>query len=473
MNRSLVFPFLRGVVLLGGWWAATTGVVRAETLTLADCLRETAAHNPDIIAQQYAVQQAAGTRLTLRARALPTIFVSGILGYEGERSAETFAHNLSIQRDSTELIIGTGEIDQSIFDAAIPASWRRGNLTVTVAQENLYTVAVARLNLTQTLFYTALFQQETGAVLHQLDDVLASGIKTLGQLATAGLAGRQGLLAAQVQRTNFATSVIATNGSFQTGLTTLLLNMGRDLGPAGAPGSSRTAGVRLGGLLEERAISFNASDAAREALAYRPDIHLLRDTVRALTEDANITRGGYYPLVRVYVAGELIPQNFVQTANNSVRQSDETQTSEVRPGVREDWTVIDTGAIRGTVRAQEAQRDAVTIALQQAERNVPSDLVRVRAQMTDAANKITALRNNVGTAENTLNLIQTNLAQGIASQFEALDAENGVLGARAGLLAAELEMSLAHADFDRITGRYLRFIPQGSATASHHDPARK
>ena len=228
------------------------GTARAETLTLADCLRETAAHNPEIIAEQYAVQQAAGTRLTLRARALPSLTIGGILGYLGERNAETIPGKNGQpatvnSRNSTALIIGEFQLNQSIFDAAIPASWRRGTLEVAAAQQNFYAVATTQLNQTRILFYLTLFQQENGAVLRQLDDSLAGEVKGFDQLVTAGLTGRQQLLALQVVRTNFGTALLANVGSLQNSLTSLLQSMGRELGPAGKPGSSSTANVHLAG----------------------------------------------------------------------------------------------------------------------------------------------------------------------------------------------------------------------------------
>lgn len=472
--------------VLACWLMPNPGALRAETLTLAQCLRETAEHNPQIIEQQYALQQATATRLTFRARALPTLAVGGILGYLGERNAETLrvpqrdpvtgkttTTLVTSARSGTELVIGTGELTQSIFDAAIPASWRRGDLGITAAQENLWTVTSEQLNETRVLFYQALFQQENGEIVRRIDELVGGEIKTLDQLVTAGLAGRQALLASQVQRTNFGTVIISNTGSLQVFLTSLLQNMGRELGPVGVPGSSSTAHVRLAGLLEDRSLSFDAAAAAKEALAHRPDLRNLRDTVRLLNEDANITRAGYYPLVRVYVAGELVPNSFVQrNQTNAVRASDETQTSEIRPGVRANWTIIDTGQVRGTVRALQAQRDEISIALQQAERDLPGNLALVRARMRGAADRIATLRGNVDTAENTLNMIQGGLAQGLNSQLEFLDAQNGVVGSRAGLLVAELEMSLAHAEFDRLTGRYLKFTPEEPAV-THPAPLRK
>ena len=456
------------------------GVARAETLTLADCLRETAAHNPEIITQQYVIQQAAGTRLTLRARALPSLTIGGILGYLGERNAETIPGKngqpgFVTTRDGTELVIGQLQLNQSIFDAAIPASWRRGNLGIIAAEQNFYAVASAQINLTRILFYQTLFQQENGAVLRQLDDSLADEVKSFDQLVTAGLTGRQQLLALQVIRTNFGTALLANVGSLQNSLTVLLQSMGRELGPAGKPGSASTANVRLAGTLETRALEFDPAATAREALANRPDLLYLRAMVRASNEDANIARAGYYPLVRVYLAGELVPQSFLQRTDTttSTRASDQDQTTEIRPGVLGNWTIIDTGAVRGMVRGAEASRDEIGIGLHQIERDLPSNLAQIRARMQGAAARIHALESNVGTAENTLGMIQNGVNQGLNSEIEVADAQNGVIISRSGLLTAELEMSQAYAEFDRLTGRYVRLIPEGSTHDTHPIPARK
>ncbi len=467
------------------WLALAAALVpgspaRAETLTLADCLRETAAHNPEIIAEQYAVQQAAGTRLVLRARALPSLGIGGILGYLGERNAETIpgkngqAPTVN-SRDSTALIIGEFQLNQSIFDAAIPASWRRGNLEVSAAQQNFYAVASTQLNQTRILFYQTLFQQENGAVLRQLDASLVSELKGFDQLATAGLTGRQQLLALQVVRTNFGTALLANVGGLQNVQTSLLQSMGREQGPAGKPGSGTTASIHLAGTLEDHALDFDPAAVARETLAHRPDLLSLRAMVRSANEDANIARAGYYPLVRVYLAGELVPQSFLQRTDTttSTRTSDQDQTTEIRPGVQGNWTIIDTGAVRGAVRGAEAGRDELGISLRQAERDLPSNLAQVRARMRGAEGRIHALASNVGTAENTLNLIQNGVTQGLNSEIEVVDAQNGVIGSRSGLLTAELEMSLAHAEFDRLTGRYVRLIPQSTTRYTTPIPARK
>ena len=131
--------------------------------------------------------------------------------------------------------------------------------------------------------------------------------------------------------------------------------------------------------------------------------------------------------------------------------------------------------MRGDVRAREALRDLFAINLARLERNVPADLSVVRARLVDAASTSAALRGSVDTAQNTLNIINAGVTQGINSQLEFLDAQGGLYGLRNSLLAADLEMSLAHAEFDRITGNYLQFVDEtpSTATDNHSRTAKK
>lgn len=200
-----------------------------ETLTLEDCLRETAANSPAIIAARLDVQRATGTRLVLRARALPTLGIAGTVGYQGAQDSQvlradrgTGAGTSTTVRKAQFILLGTENLEQPIFDAAIPASWRRGDVGVLAAQQNYYTAAVAELYQTRSLFYQVLRQQERGALLRQADDVLAANVRTVEGLVSAGLRARPDLLSAQVRRANFAPSIPDAAGSYRSDLALLL-----------------------------------------------------------------------------------------------------------------------------------------------------------------------------------------------------------------------------------------------------------
>ena len=473
-RKSLTRAAAFVVAALAPWPAA-----RAETLTLEDCLRETAAHNPTLLSQQYEVERATGTRLTLRARALPTLTIGGTLGYQSAETTEqqrntTRLSNGLLQttitttpRAAQEIVLGTGSLTESIFDASIPASWRRGNVGILAARQSYYTVAVAELHQARSQFILALYEQKRGELLRELDEILATDIRSVQGLVTAGLKGRQDLLTAQVTRANFNPTLIEAGGTYRTELALLLQTMGRQTG-TGRGGEDPLTHITLRGSLDESTIVFDAEAVGREALAHRPDVLSLREQIRASKEDANITRGAYYPRVQLYVAGELLPDSFVRSSRpNAIRSTDQVQTTEIRPGVREDWTIIDTGTVRGEARRLDAVAAELAVGLQKLERNIPGELAGVRATVNGSAAVLRALRGNVATARNTLNIINAGVAQGTNSQLEFLDAQNGFISTRLGLLDAAFALTQARAEFDRITGRYLRFVTDDAPAAPY------
>ena len=465
-----------------------TGPAHAETLTLAECLRETAEHNPQIILQRDAISAATAERLTLRARALPALTIGGIAGELQEETS--VGERISFRDPNTGktttvvtptvienklIVLGTETLYQSLFDATIPAAFRRGTAQVLAAQENLYAVAVAQLHAARVTFLQALFQQKSGAILHDIDTVLAGNIQSQNQLASAGLVGRAALLSAQVQRANFNPAILSTSGTYRSSLARLLQLMGRE---PSVHGRDALTDITLAGTLGETLPAFDPAEATRHALERRPDVRVLRAVIRTSQEDVNIAKGGYYPLIRLYLNGEAVPQSNVRNDTpNAVRSTDQVSVTEIRPGVSGSWNIIDTGTVRGAVRGQEANRDLVSISLARLERDIPAELANVRARLTDAASTSAALQGSVGTAQNTLNIIQSGVAQGINSQLEFLDAQSSVLSIRNSLLAADLERSLAHAEFDRIAGNYLQFVtadaPAASRRANDPQPAKK
>jgi outer membrane protein TolC len=468
----------RRIGLLAAMCALAGAAARAETLTVDDCLRAVAENNPLIAGQRLEIESAAGRKLAIRSRALPVLGIGAAIGEQGRQNTQVLsipavrsggqvvqpAFTVRAPRPSLFFAIGTETLSQPIFDAAIPASWRRGSLEAAGAKANFAVVASSQLHDARTLFYRALYFREYGKALDELAGNLNGNVDAASGLIKAGLAGRQALLAAQIQVANLRPALFDTAASYKVSLTQLLQTMGRSLDAGSDPVSSVTLSGSLGG----DAFTFDPAEMARAAIARRPDLLALRDAVASASEDARIAEGGYWPIVRIYVNSQVLPQSFVR--GNSQRPGDNTQTSEAKPGIREDWTVIDTGAVRGNVRRIEALRDASAIALRQAERDIPSELALVRAQLTSAAKQSELFASNVAIAQDTQSMTEASLKQGTLSQLDFLNAQQGVLQAKLGVLQAQLEVSLASAEFTRITGGYLRFVQDDATIAS---PATK
>jgi outer membrane protein TolC len=468
----------RRLGLLAAVCAFAGATAGAETLTLDDCLRAAVENNPLIAGQRLEIEAAAGRKLVLRSRALPDFSIGGDIGEQGKQTTQVLAipavrkggqvvqpaFTVRAPRPSLVFAIGTEALNQPVFDAAIPASWRRGRIEVAAAKANFAVVASSQLDATRTSFCRALYFQEYSKTLDELAGSLNANVDAANGLIKAGLAGRQTLLAAQIQVANWRPAQLDAEANYKISLAQLLQAMGRSQDAGTDPASSITLAGTLGGNL----FTFDAAAMAREALARRPDLLALREAVASLAEDAHIAAGGYWPVVRIYVDGQLLPSDFVR--GNAQRPGDNTQTSEARPGIRENWAVIDTGAVRGDVRRIEALRDASAIALRQAERNIPSELALVRAQLTSAGKQSELFASNVAIAQDTQTMTEASVKQGTLSQLDFLNAQQGVLGAKIGALQAQLQVSLASAEFTRITGGYLRFVQDDATIAS---PATK
>ena len=224
-------------------------------------------------------------------------------------------------------------------------------------------------------------------------------------------------------------------------------------------GRDLVANIRLEGSLDEAPLRFDARAAAEQALAHRPDLEALRVAARIYREEAGIARTGYLPLVRIYVTGDAIPQSSSRNNTpNQLREGDDIRTTEIRPGARYDWTVIDFGNVRGTAQLTDRTRESVEINLHRLEQNLPGDLSQLRAASESAAATVRALRDNLAAAQDTLNIVTATVAQGTGSQLEFDNAQTGLLATRSSLLQALLQASNSRAEYDRITGGYLRFV---------------
>lgn len=478
---------------------------RAETLTLEDCLREAVAHNPEINRARADAERALGQALTYRARALPQFGVGAIAGYQSARQNSVtqvprFANTPgdairdpttgialvggSVTRDpvtgaitggtpvfnpngsrisdpqnnirsSETIILGTSTFTQALFDFAIPASFRRADLEIVSAEHNFASTASTVLHQVRLQFHAALFARDNAVILGQTRGRLGENVRAAEQSFNAGVTARTAVLQARLQVLNLAPGIVSTAGDVREARLTLLRLMGRPLGAGARPET-----LQLAGTLDAAGSDFDFDPvAARElALRRRADLLALRDVVRILQEDTRIARGGYYPLVRLVVNGQFVPQNNTTTNEQSLRTTDRTRTSELRYGPDFTWNVIDLGAVRGPVEATRAQGAAFAARLAGAEADVGRDLASVRARLRAAAARERALRDGRGSGEATLNAVTAGAVQGTSSQYEVLQAQTDLLSNQTQLLQAARDAQDARAEFDRITGGYLRFV---------------
>jgi len=413
-----------------------------QPLTLEECLARALTTNPRIQEQKALIEAAGGNRLIFRSRAFPNLGLGFLGGQRGPRgdaaSAQTFA-------------IVTGTFNQPLFEAGIPASFRRGDVGVIVAQQTFQQQAVQILHQARIHYYTALLQQGTAAVLAEIQKPLDDNIKMEKDRLSTGLGTRSYVLQAQIRSLQLVPATEAAKAGYLENISLLAQDMGSNLADPAA------VQLWLDGALPYAPVTFDLAKATEEALKNRPDLQLLRSLIRQTEEDRRIVRAGYYPRLDLIANGQYLPES-VASDSNTARSGDENRTSQLLVGPAYTWAVIDTGRVTGQSLSLEKTREIYQIQLADLERNVPKNLSDIYRALDLAQNRISALAKSVKLAQDNLVTVQDLISLGQANQLDFVNARNALLQSKLGMLAAFYENSVALANLDLATGRYLRYV---------------
>ncbi len=418
------------------WWAGP-----ANGMTLEALLQKTVRDNPQIRSAKANLEQAGGRRLVFHSVALPDATIGLAGGVQGGRRAG--------EKPIQPFGFAYGNFTQALFNMAVPASWRRGNLEVLIAQQQLNVTVVEQLHGARVAFYTALYNRELTTLRREQQQRLQKNATSQNSRYQSGLTDRGAFVASEVQTRELDPRIAAAERAYKGALLQLSEALGRDFAKSDA---------RPEGSLPPAAINVGLEQATGLALN-RADLQLARLLVRAATEDQRIIEAAYYPQITATVSGEYIPVSGVrrEESQGSPHRSDDVISSELRSGAAYTWRVVDNGKVSGAVAKQHATREINELLLQKMERQVPRDLSRIQNDFRAIATKETALRSASSAAEQNAATLQKNLEGGIASQLEFRLAQNDLLEVKTALLTLAYQRSLDLAEWDRATGRYLRF----------------
>jgi outer membrane protein TolC len=414
----------------------------ANSITLDAALSRTLEKNPEIVQARIALEQAAGRRLVFRSTAWPDLRMQGLAGLQGgKRANEPTLRPFAFAR---------GFFSQPLFDAAIPASLRRGNIEVLIAEQRLNVAIVEQLHTTRIAFYTALYNDSLRALGEAQRQRLAENVTTQSDRYRAGQTDRAAIVSAQLLERELEPRIQDVQRGYEGALLTLATAMGND---AREP----TAVARPSGDLRFAALSYDLASETASALSERADLQLARLLVRAAAEDQRIIEAQYYPVLDAVAEGLGIPVT-VHTANSgSALSSNDVLSSEISGGIAFTWRVVDNGRVGGEVARQRAIREMNEISLRQLEANVALDLKRISNNFRAVEGRWKSLNAAVSGADQNVNVIQRTLAEGLSSQLEFRTAESTFLETKSALLSAAYQQNVARAEWDRATGRYFQF----------------
>jgi outer membrane protein TolC len=417
----------------------------AQALTLDTAMQRTIEDNPEIQRARIDLERAAGQRLIFHSVALPDAGIGVIGGVEGGHRAG--------QKQTQPFAFGYGGIRQPFFNMAVPPSWRRGDIEVLIAQQNLNVAVTQQLHSARVAFYTALYNRDVNGVRGQQRSRLEENTRAQKTRYETGLTDRAAFVAADVQTRALDPRIDAAQRAYEGAILRLSEALGKDYGQyATLP--------QMEGELHYADVDVDLAQASEKALQRRPDVELARLMVRAAGEDQRIMAAAYYPQITAEISGRYIPVTEVRTTqpSGSASRSEDIISSEIREGGSYTWRVIDNGKVGGAVAQKKAAREINEILLQKLERDAQRDLARIHNDLQSIATKEKALQAASLAAEENARTIEQNLAGGISSQLEYRLAQNDLLEVKTALLTLAFQQHVDLAEWDRATGKYLRFV---------------
>jgi outer membrane protein TolC len=423
-----------------------------SAVTLQQVLRTTLDNNPAILEAKAGLEQAAGQRLVFRSIVWPDFDISVPAGLQyGHRAGESGAKGFAV---------GRGNLEQTLFNMAVPPSLRRGDIEVLIAQQQLNVVVVEQLHAARLAFYAALYNRSLASIREEQLQTLEENAATQKNRFEAGLANRSAFTSATVQADELVPQREAAQRAYREAQLSLAQAMGID--------PSRSPLPEPNGELEFVPMRIDVGSETAAALERRVDIKLARLFVRAANEDQRIIAADYYPRIAGSVHGEWVPVSGIHRQESTSKTQDFIG-SEVREKAAYTWRVIDNGKVGGAVLRARAAREENELTCRKLESNVSRELSRIANDVQAIAAREKSLSSASAAAEESATTVRENVATGLISPLEYRVSQTAFLKTRSGLLDAIYQHNVAAAEWDRAAGRYFQFSYETRKLGSEAD----
>jgi outer membrane protein TolC len=418
-------------------------------ITLREVLSTTLEKNPDILEAKAGLEQAAGQRLVFRSIVWPDFEVGVPAGVQyGHRAGENGVKGFAV---------GRANLQQTLFNMAVPPSLRRGDIQVLIAQQQLNVAVVQQLHAARLAFYAALYNRSLQSIRDEQLQKLQENVATQKNRLEAGLADRSAVTSA----TMLADELVPQTEGAQRAYRDAQLNLAQAMGMDPA----RSSLPEPDGELKFVPTQVDVSAETAAALQRRADLKLARLFVRAANEDQRIIAADYYPAVVGSIPAEYVPIKGIHRQGSTSKTQDFIG-SEVREKVVYTWRVIDNGKVGGAVLRARAVREQNELTCRKLETNVTQELPRIANNIEAIAAREKSLASATAAAEESAQTVKENVASGLVSPFEYRVTQNGYLRTKSGLLDAIYQNNVALAEWDRATGRYFQYFDQSSPPAN-------
>jgi outer membrane protein TolC len=411
-----------------------------SAITLQQVLRTTLDNNPAILEAKAGLERAAGQRLVFRSIALPDFEIGVPAGLQyGHRSGESGVKGFAV---------GRGDLEQTLFNMAVPPSLRRGDIEVLIAQQQLNVAVVEQLHAARLAFYAALYNRSLESIRDEQLQKLQENVATQKNRFEAGLANRSAFAGATVQADELIPQREAAERAYREAQLNLAQAMGIDPAKSSLPEPD--------GELKFVPMRIDVGSETPAAIERRVDLKLARLFVRAANQDERIIAADYYPRIAGSIHGEWVPISGIHRQESTSKTQDFIG-SEIREKAAYTWYVIDNGKVGGAVLRARAAREENELTCRKLESNVSRELARIANDVQAIAARETSLASASAAAEESARTVRENVATGLISPLEYRVSQSAFLRTKSGLLEAIYQNNVAAAEWDRAAGRYFQF----------------
>src|SRR3954451_2825366 len=412
----------------------------ASAVTLPEVLQTTVKKNPAILEAKAGLEQAAGQRFVFRSIVWPDVDVNVPAGLQyGHRAGESGAKGFAV---------GRGNLEQTLFNMAVPPSLRRGDIEVLIAQQQLNVAVVQQLHAARLAFYAALYNRSLESLRDEQLQRLQENVATEKNRLEAGLGDRSGFTSATILANELVPQMEGAQRAYREAQLNLAQAMGIDPAKSSLPEPE--------GELKFLPMEIDVEAETAAALQRRVDLKLARLFVSAANEDERIIAADYYPALTGSIHGEWVPVSGIHRQESTSKTQDFIG-SELREKAAYTWRVIDNGKVGGAVLRARAAREENELTCRNLEGNVTRELPSIANEIQAIVARERSLASATAAAEESAQTVKENVASGLVSQFEYRVTQNGFLTTKSGLLDAIYQHNVAAAEWDRATGRYFQF----------------
>ncbi len=471
-----------------------TLATRLSHLTLDDAIDIALHRNPQILNQLQEIQRLQGVFIEVRAAALPHVIATGTfnqtdrsLSGSGSSSSGSLAtgtgttgtgtgttgtgtgttgtanslNNLNFvtQNSATgqfgllpfNSLLGSStvndktytvsvEVQQTLYNAAIPPSIRQARFLRDAAYYALRETVDTTINTVKTDFYTVLYDQANIANQQENLRLLESQKTDQENRFQAGTVPRFDVLQASVAVANQRPNVINAQNTFNLGFIGLARVLGIEYGPI----QEKNSPIKLVGNLDYHPQSFDAEAGVASGKANRALLKQQRLNILAQVEQIRIAIAGYQPT--------LVAQGGFEARNNTLSDDLGNTLNGWFYGANFNWNIFDGLATYGRAKQANATLREARIAYLDDVNGVVQDIQNNYLTLQQDKELIASQVLNVSEAEEAVRLAQARLSAGAGTQLDVLTSQEQLLAAQTTELQARYQYAVTLSNYERVTG---------------------